>query len=118
MSLYTGYLIYHSSSNEMIAIAREYKLIADNRFAVNNFQSELAQQVSSLCRMVTGSISQQNDHIECVDKLCHSFLESHEKVLLDFNLQELLMFIWLSILCFVSFVSNDLKYLLVGYGRY
>lgn len=64
-------------------IAREDKLIADNRFAVNNFQSELAQQVSSLCRMVTGSISQQNDHIECVDKLCHSFLESHEKAMAD-----------------------------------
>ncbi|KAL3536093.1 hypothetical protein ACH5RR_004554 [Cinchona calisaya] len=64
-------------------IDREDKMNADNRSVVNNFQTELAQQVSSLREMVNGSIYQQNEHIECVDKLCHSFLESHEKAILD-----------------------------------
>ena len=47
---------------------------------MNNFQLELAQQVSSLCNTVTSSLSQQNEHLECVENLCHSFLGFHDKV--------------------------------------
>lgn len=64
----------------MVSVAREDKLNADNRSVVNNFETGLAQQVSSLCETVTSSISQQNKHLQGVEKLCHSFLQSHDKV--------------------------------------
>ncbi|CAI9097700.1 OLC1v1034170C1 [Oldenlandia corymbosa var. corymbosa] len=64
-------------------IAREDKLSADNRSIVNNFQTELSDEIKSLCSIVTKSIAQQNEHLQHVDKLCHSFLESHNKALLE-----------------------------------
>jgi len=61
-------------------IGREDKLSSDNRAVVNNFQAELAQKVGSLCNTVTTSLSQQNGHLQGVEKLCHSFLGIHDKV--------------------------------------
>lgn len=59
---------------------REDKLNADNRSVVSNFQTELAKELSSLCNIVAVSVSRQNEHLQCVDDICHSFLESHDKV--------------------------------------
>ncbi|PKI49351.1 hypothetical protein CRG98_030279, partial [Punica granatum] len=59
-------------------IAREDKLNADNRSVVDNYMSELAQQVASLCDTVNGSVSKQSEHLNCVEKLCHSFQHAHE----------------------------------------
>ncbi|XP_061353443.1 kinesin-like protein KIN-5C [Gastrolobium bilobum] len=64
-------------------IGREDKLNSDNRAVVNNFQMELAQQVGSLCNTVATSLSQQNEHLECVENLCHSFLGIHDKAVVD-----------------------------------
>ncbi|KAJ4705284.1 Kinesin-like protein [Melia azedarach] len=64
-------------------IGREDKLNADNRGVVNNFQVELAQQIGSLCSMVDSSMSQQNEHLQQVEKLCNSFLDIHNKAVND-----------------------------------
>ncbi|KAJ8532694.1 hypothetical protein K7X08_015583 [Anisodus acutangulus] len=64
-------------------IAREDKLNTDNRSVVNNFQTELAKQLGSLSSTVARSVSRQNEHIQCVEKFCHNFLESHDKAVLD-----------------------------------
>ncbi|KAK7244878.1 hypothetical protein RIF29_39707 [Crotalaria pallida] len=64
-------------------IGREDKLNADNRTVVNNFQVELAQQVGSLCNTVATSLSEQNEHLQCVEKLCHSFLGINDKMVID-----------------------------------
>ncbi|KAA8518561.1 hypothetical protein F0562_016035 [Nyssa sinensis] len=66
-------------------IAREDKLNADNRSVVNNFQAELAQQLDSLCNIVSSSVSRQNEHLQCIEKYCHSFLETHDKAIIDFK---------------------------------
>ncbi|MED6219987.1 Kinesin-like protein KIN-5C [Stylosanthes scabra] len=66
-----------------LKIGREDKLSSDNRAVVNNFQAELAQQVGYLCNTVATSLSEQNEHLQCVEKLCHSFLGVHDKVVLD-----------------------------------
>jgi hypothetical protein len=47
---------------------------------VNNYQAELAQQVGSLCNDVATSLSEQNGHLQGVEKLCNSFLGIHDKV--------------------------------------
>ncbi|GAV82946.1 Kinesin domain-containing protein [Cephalotus follicularis] len=64
-------------------IGREDKLNADNRTLVNNFQVELDQQIGALCNVVAASTSQQNKHLQCVEKLCHSFLDIHGKAVTD-----------------------------------
>ncbi|XP_045809154.1 kinesin-like protein KIN-5C [Trifolium pratense] len=64
-------------------IDREDKLKSDNRAVVDNFQVELAQQVSSLCNTVATSLSQQNEHLQCVENLCHSFMGVHDKAVVD-----------------------------------
>ncbi|KAJ0028790.1 hypothetical protein Pint_36047 [Pistacia integerrima] len=64
-------------------IGREDKLNADNRSVVINFQQELAQQIGSLCSMVDSSMSQQNEHLRHVEDLCRSFLDIHDKVVID-----------------------------------
>lgn len=61
-------------------IGREDRLSSDNRAVVNNYQVELAQHVGSLCNTVATSLSEQNEHIEGVKKLCHSYLDVHDKV--------------------------------------
>ncbi|KAG5072770.1 hypothetical protein JHK86_007981 [Glycine max] len=45
--------------------------------------AELAQQVGSLCNTVATSLSEQNEHLEGVKKLCHSFLDLHDKAAVD-----------------------------------
>ncbi|OMO68330.1 hypothetical protein COLO4_29695 [Corchorus olitorius] len=66
-----------------LKIGREDKLSSDNRVVVNNFQVELAQQIGSLCNLVASSVSQQNEHLHSVEKLCHSFTDIHDKAILD-----------------------------------
>ncbi|XP_043725795.1 kinesin-like protein KIN-5C [Telopea speciosissima] len=63
-------------------IAREDKLNVENRSVVSNFQAGLAEQIGNLCSMVATSVSQQNEHLESVEKLCHSFLDFHDKSVL------------------------------------
>ncbi|CAL8170340.1 unnamed protein product [Prunus armeniaca] len=66
-----------------LKIGREDKLSADNRLVVNNYQADLAQQIGSLCQMVATSMSRQNEHLQCVENLCHSFLSAHVKAIKD-----------------------------------
>ncbi|XVF76179.1 hypothetical protein PTKIN_Ptkin13bG0245800 [Pterospermum kingtungense] len=66
-----------------LKIGREDKLNADNRVVVNEFQAELAQQIGCLCNLVASSVSQQNEHLQNVEKLCHSFTNIHDKAILD-----------------------------------
>lgn len=53
---------------------------ADNKTVVNNYQIELADQISSLCNMVMKSMSRQLEHIQSVEKLCHSFVDGQDEV--------------------------------------
>ncbi|XP_023005901.1 kinesin-like protein KIN-5C [Cucurbita maxima] len=64
-------------------IGREDKLNTENRAVVDNYQIELTQQVGSVCNMVSTSLSRQNEHLQCVEKICHSFLDKHEKAIMD-----------------------------------
>ncbi|KAK9921316.1 hypothetical protein M0R45_029829 [Rubus argutus] len=64
-------------------IGREDKLSADNRLVVNSYQEDLAKRVGSLCQMVETSMSRQNEHLQGVENLCHSFLLAHEKAVMD-----------------------------------
>ncbi|KAJ7976146.1 Kinesin-like protein [Quillaja saponaria] len=66
-----------------LKIGREDKLSSDNRAVVNNFQVDLAQKVGSLCNTVATSLSRQNEHLQSVEKLCHSFLGDHDKAVVD-----------------------------------
>ncbi|GFZ02508.1 P-loop containing nucleoside triphosphate hydrolases superfamily protein [Actinidia rufa] len=66
-----------------LKIAREDKLNVENRSVVNNFHTELVQQLGSLCNTVTASTSQQNEHLQSIEKLCHSFLDIHNKAVTD-----------------------------------
>ncbi|XP_039030627.1 kinesin-like protein KIN-5C [Hibiscus syriacus] len=66
-----------------LKIGREDKLNSDNRVVVNNFQAELAQQIGSLCNLVASSVSQQNVHLQTVEKLCCSFTIIHDKAILE-----------------------------------
>ncbi|CAK8544097.1 unnamed protein product [Lathyrus sativus] len=66
-----------------LKIGREDKLNTDNRTVVNNFQAELAQQVGSLSNTVAKSLSEQNGHLQGVEKLCCSFLGIHDKAVID-----------------------------------
>lgn len=62
------------------ATAREDKLNAANRSIVNNFQADLATKIGTLCNTVVASLGQQNEHLQCVEKLCQSSLDFHDKV--------------------------------------
>ncbi|KAJ4970085.1 hypothetical protein NE237_003184 [Protea cynaroides] len=64
-------------------IAREDKLNVENRSLVSNFQVELAEQIGNLCSMVATSMSQQKEHLQTVEKQCHSFLDFHGKSVVD-----------------------------------
>ncbi|KAK2454736.1 kinesin protein KIN-5D [Trifolium repens] len=66
-----------------LKLGREDKLNSDNRTVVDNFQVELAQQVGSLCNTVATSLSRQNEHLQCVENLCHSFMRIHDKAVVD-----------------------------------
>ncbi|CAI8602433.1 unnamed protein product [Vicia faba] len=66
-----------------LKIGREETLNIDNKAMLNNFQVELTQQVGSLCNTVATSLSRQNEHLECVENLCQSFLGIHDKAVVD-----------------------------------
>ncbi|XP_038688235.1 kinesin-like protein KIN-5C isoform X1 [Tripterygium wilfordii] len=66
-----------------LKIGREDKLNTDNRAIVTNFQGEVSQRIGSLCNMVEESMSRQNGHLQCVEKLCSSFLNIHDKAVVD-----------------------------------
>ncbi|KAL5545811.1 hypothetical protein UlMin_005498 [Ulmus minor] len=68
-------------------ITREDKLTVDNRSVVNKYQQELAQQISSLCNFVEKSLSNQNEHLQSVEKLCQSFLDAHDKAVKDLKMK-------------------------------
>ncbi|XP_024019672.1 kinesin-like protein KIN-5C [Morus notabilis] len=74
---------HRDNASLFMKISREDKLSADNRAVVNNYQLELAQQISSLSNFVEKSLSSQKGHIQCVQKLCHTFLHAHEKAFVD-----------------------------------
>ncbi|KAL6514346.1 Kinesin-like protein KIN-5C [Orobanche hederae] len=67
------------NSSLFLKIAREDKLNADNRLTVYSFQADLAQLLVTLCSSLTASVSQQSEHLQCVENLCNSFLQVHEK---------------------------------------
>ncbi|KAF4396893.1 hypothetical protein F8388_004861 [Cannabis sativa] len=71
-------------------INREDKMSSDNRSLVNNYQLELGNQIKSLCNYVEKSLSNQEGHIQCVEKLCKTFLDAHDKVICE-CLQHLLI---------------------------
>ncbi|KAG5556538.1 hypothetical protein RHGRI_006964 [Rhododendron griersonianum] len=64
-------------------IAREDNLNVDNRSVVNDFQADLVQQLGSLCNTLATSMSRQNEHLQCIEKLCQSFLDIHNKAIMD-----------------------------------
>ncbi|CAK9323030.1 unnamed protein product [Citrullus colocynthis] len=64
-------------------IGREDKLNTENRAVVDNYQIELTQQIGSVCSIVSTSLSRQSEHLQCVENICHSFLEKHEKAIMD-----------------------------------
>lgn len=66
--------------NDNFVAAREDKLQDDNRSTVNSFQSDLAQQLSTLSSSLAASVSQQREHLQIVENLCNSFLQIHDKV--------------------------------------
>lgn len=56
---------------------------SDNRSVVNNYQLQLGKQISSLCNFVENSLSTQKGHIQCVEKLCQTFVDAHDKVIYE-----------------------------------
>ncbi|CAN1134073.1 Kinesin-like protein KIN-5C [Linum perenne] len=64
-------------------IGREDKLQSENRSLVDRFQAELSQQIGCLRSIVAKSSSQQDEHLQSVGNLCHSFLEMHDKAVKD-----------------------------------
>ncbi|KAI3447447.1 hypothetical protein Pfo_004112 [Paulownia fortunei] len=62
-----------------LKIAREDKLNVDNRSTVNSFQADLGQQLGTLCSSLAASVSLQSEHLQCVENLCNSFLQVHDK---------------------------------------
>ncbi|KAI3902650.1 hypothetical protein MKW92_050246 [Papaver armeniacum] len=62
---------------------REDKLNVKNRSVVDKFQAELAEKINTLCSTVSTSLSEQNEHIHSVEKLCQSLLEYHDKSAVD-----------------------------------
>ncbi|KAH6762178.1 P-loop containing nucleoside triphosphate hydrolases superfamily protein [Perilla frutescens var. hirtella] len=66
-----------------LKIAREDKLNSDNRSTLNSFQADLTKQLDTLCKLLTGSTSRQSEYLRCVENLCNSFLEVHNKAALE-----------------------------------
>jgi kinesin family member 11 len=61
-------------------IDRGEKLSATNRSVVNTFQTDLASKLDILSATLNASIDQQNKHLESVEDLCQSCVDSHDKV--------------------------------------
>lgn len=99
-------------------VAREDKLNVDNRSVVNDFQADLVQQLGSLCNTLATSMSRQNEHLQCIEKLCQSFLDIHNKVLVKFWQILFYHFIALSLsLCICIYLSTYLIFF-VFYWNY
>lgn len=64
-------------------IGREDKLNANNRSVVDNYQTELTQEIRTLCNTVAASITQQNEHLQCIEKFCNSFSDVNVKAVMD-----------------------------------
>ncbi|XP_010505150.1 PREDICTED: kinesin-like protein KIN-5C [Camelina sativa] len=64
-------------------IGREDKLSADNKKVVDSYQTELSEQISNLFNRVASCLSQQNAHLQGVNKLSQSRLEAHNKAILE-----------------------------------
>ncbi|XP_047966623.1 kinesin-like protein KIN-5C [Salvia hispanica] len=62
-----------------LKIAREDKLNADNRSTVNTFTFDLTQQLNTISSSLVASVSRQREHLQCVENLCNSFLQIHDK---------------------------------------
>nr|CAD1825868.1 unnamed protein product [Ananas comosus var. bracteatus] len=63
-------------------IAREDKQNAANRSVVDSFKADLKEKLGALCSTVASSMTQQNEHLRSVEKLCQSCLDFHEKAAL------------------------------------
>ena len=59
---------------------REDKLSSDNKSVLATYQAELAKRRGVLCSTVASSMSQQNEQLECIDKICYSLLDHHNEV--------------------------------------
>ncbi|XXG62760.1 hypothetical protein AAC387_Pa05g1072 [Persea americana] len=64
-------------------IAREDTLNAENRSVVNDFQSEFSKQITVLCDTVSASMARQNEHLQSVEKFCHSCLAFYDESVLE-----------------------------------
>ncbi|WCJ34284.1 Kinesin-like protein KIN-5C [Euphorbia peplus] len=64
-------------------IGREDKLNAGNREIVTNYQVDLSQRIGSLQNMLASSITKQDEHLQCVQNFCQSFLHIHDKAVKD-----------------------------------
>ncbi|KAJ6800792.1 kinesin-like protein KIN-5C isoform X2 [Iris pallida] len=64
-------------------IAREDQLNTKNRSIVNNYQADLQEKVSTLCKIVVASMGWQNKHIKSVEKLCQSSLDFHDTAIIE-----------------------------------
>lgn len=49
---------------------------------MNTFQTDLASKLDVLSNTLHASIDQQNKHLKCVEDLCQSCVDSHDKVLI------------------------------------
>ncbi|KAG6412166.1 hypothetical protein SASPL_124836 [Salvia splendens] len=66
-----------------LKIAREDKLNADNRSTVNTFTFDLTQQLNTISSSLVASVSRQREHLQCVENLCNSFLQIHDKAYVE-----------------------------------
>ncbi|XP_076908537.1 kinesin-like protein KIN-5C [Bidens hawaiensis] len=73
----------HDNTSLFMKIAREDKLNAGNRSIVNRLESELAQDVGSLCNMVATSVSKQSEQLKCIEKFCDTFININDKAISD-----------------------------------
>ncbi|KAL4558321.1 hypothetical protein LXL04_036519 [Taraxacum kok-saghyz] len=64
-------------------IAREDKMSAGNRSVVNKFETELTQDIKSLCNMVATSSSHQNQQLHSIQNFCHTFVNINNKAVTE-----------------------------------
>jgi len=83
---------------------REDKLNADNKSVVTSYRAELAKRLSSLCSTVASSISQQDEQLQCVDRLCHCLLNTYNEV--AYQIPGLLQIFLCMVLLFCSLTSH------------
>lgn len=64
-------------------IERKEKVSAGNRALVNNFQTELSEQIGILCNIVVESMTKQNHHLQSVEQQFQSCMDFNDKSLED-----------------------------------